>query len=95
MNKRYRDTVPTREARSNKVVSMEEFRSTLEGYRPELQYSQLQPRNIDADTLVRKSEGQLMQTFQAKSLMGAALDQIQIDQNLKKTRARPSCAPQM
>ena len=43
---------------------MEEFRQTLEGYRPELQYSQLQPRNIDPDTLVRKSEGELMRTFQ-------------------------------
>ena len=58
---------------------MEEFRSTLEGYRPELQYSQLHPRDIDPDTLLRKSEGELMRTFQAKSLLGAALDQIQMD----------------
>ena len=77
---KYRNPVPTREARSNKVVPMEEFRQTLEGYRPELQYSQLQPRNIDPDTLVRKSEGELMRTFQAKSLLGATLDQIQIVQ---------------
>ena len=59
---------------------MEEFMSDLEGYRPELQYSQLQPRNIDPDSLQRKSEGELMRTFQAKSLMGAALDQIAMDQ---------------
>ena len=59
---------------------MDEFIQTLKGYRPELQYSQLQPRNIDSDTLVRKSEGELMRTFQAKSLLGASLDQIQIDQ---------------
>ena len=79
--KKYRDPVPTREAGSNKTVSLEEFHEDMEGYRPELQYSQLQPRNIDPDALRgRKSEGEIMETFQAKSLMGAALDQIAIDQ---------------
>ena len=79
--KKYRNPVPTREAGSNKTVSLEEFHEDMEGYRPELQYSQLQPRNIDPDALRgRKSEGEIMETFQAKSLMGAALDQIAIDQ---------------
>ena len=59
---------------------MEEFQADLEGYKSELQYSQLQPRNIDPDSLQRKSEGDIMRTFQAKSLMGAALDQISMDQ---------------
>ena len=62
--KKYRNPVPTREAGSNKTVSLEEFHEDMEGYRPELQYSQLQPRNIDPDTLHRKSEGGLMETFQ-------------------------------
>ena len=78
--KKYRDNVPTREARSNKIVPMEEFRANLKGYQPELQCDQLQPRNIDPNSLQRKSEGDIMRTFQPKSLMSAALDQLSIDQ---------------
>ena len=59
---------------------MYEFKQDIEGYRSELQYSQLQPRNIDPDTIQRKSEGELMRTFEAKSLMGASLDQLAMDQ---------------
>ena len=80
MQKLYTNPHPTREPGSNKIVPEEEFRNDLKGYHPELQYSQLQPRNIDPDTLVRKSEGELMRTFQAKSLLGASLDLIQLDQ---------------
>ena len=49
---------------------MEEYKQDIEGYRSELQYSQLQPRNIDPDTILWKSEGELMRTFEAKNLMG-------------------------
>ena len=59
---------------------MEEFQQDLEGYRPELQYSQLQPRNEDPDTIVRNSEGELMKTFEAKSLLSASMDQLALDQ---------------
>ena len=55
MQKRYTDPHPTREPRSNKVVPMEEFRQDMEGYRPELQYSQLQPRGIDPDVILRNA----------------------------------------
>ena len=79
MLKLYTNPHITREPRSNKVPP-EEFAQDVEGYRAELQYSQLQPRNIDPDTLVRKSEGELMRTFGAKSLLGASLDQLAIDQ---------------
>ena len=80
MLKQYKNPHPTREPGSNKIVPDEEFQSNLKGYHPELQYSQLQPRNIDPDTIVRKSEGELMRTFQAKSLLSAALDQLAVDQ---------------
>ena len=79
MLKLYTNPHPTREPRSNKVVPMEEFRQTLEGYRPELKYSQLQPRNVDTDLILRKSEGELMTTFAAKNLMGASLDQLAME----------------
>ena len=80
MQKLYTNPHPTREARSNKVVPMEEFQQDLEGYRPELQYSQLQPRGVDPDTIVRKSDGELMKTFEAKSLLSASMDQLALDQ---------------
>ena len=48
---------------------MDEFKQDIEGYRPE----QLQPRNIDPDVILRKSEGELMRSFAAKNLMGASL----------------------
>ena len=80
MLKQYMNPHPTREPRSNKVVPMSEFKQDIEGYRSELQYSQLQPRNFDPDTILRKSEGELMRTFEAKSLMGASLDQLAMDQ---------------
>ena len=80
MQKLYSNPHPTREPRSNKVVPMEEFQQDLEGYRPELQYSQLQPRGVDPDTIVRKSEGELMRTFEAKSLLSASMDQLALDQ---------------
>ena len=80
MIKHYANPHPTREPRSNKVVPVEEFQEDVEGYRPELQYSQLQPRGIDPDTLLRKSEGEMMRTFEAKSLLSASLDQLAIDQ---------------
>ena len=80
MLKQYKNPHPTREPGSNKIVPDEEFQSNLKGYHPELQYSQLQPRNIDPDTIVRKSEGELMKTFEAKSLLSAALDQLAVDQ---------------
>ena len=80
MQKRYTDPHPPREPRRNKVVPMEEFRQDMEGYRPELQYSQLQPRGIDPDVILRKSEGQLMRTFEANNLVGSALDELAVDQ---------------
>ena len=80
MLKQYRNPHPTREPGSNKIVPDEEFQSDLKGYHPELQYSQLQPRDIDPDTIVRKSEGELMKTFEAKSLLSAAMDQLAVDQ---------------
>ena len=80
MLKQYRNPHPTREPGSNKIVPDEEFQSDLKGYHPELQYSQLQPRDIDPDTIVRKSEGELMKTFEAKSLLSASLDQLAVDQ---------------
>ena len=80
MLKQYKNPHATREPGSNKIVPDEEFQSNLKGYHPELQYSQLQPRNIDPDTIVRKSEGELMKTFEAKSLLSAAMDQLAVDQ---------------
>ena len=80
MLKQYKNPHPTREPGSNKIVPDEEFQSDLKGYHPELQYSQLQPRDIDPDTIVRKSEGELMKTFEAKSLLSAAMDQLAVDQ---------------
>ena len=84
MQKLYTNPHPTREPGSNKIVPDEEFQSDLKGYHPELQYSQLQPRDIDPDTIVRKSEGELMKTFEAKSLLSASLDIFVVDNAVVK-----------
>ena len=75
----YTNPAPTREPGAV-PVPIEDLALQAGNYRVDLQYDQLQPRDIDPSAIVRKSEGQLMETFQAKSLLSAALDQLAIDQ---------------
>ena len=71
----YTNPAPTREPGAVSVP-IEDLALQAGGYRVELQYEQLMPRDIDPSAIVRKSQGQLMETFQAKSLLSAALDQL-------------------
>ena len=75
----YTNPAPTREPGAVSVP-IEDLALQAGNYRVDLQYDQLQPRDIDPSAILRKSEGQLMETFQAKSLLSAALDQLAIDQ---------------
>ena len=75
----YTNPAPTREPGAVSVP-IKDLALQAGNYRVDLQYDPLMPRDIDPSAILRKSEGQLMETFQAESLLSAALDQLAIDQ---------------
>ena len=79
MQKRYTNPAPSREPGAVPAPESE-LALQPDGYRVELQYDQLHPRDIDPSAIVRKSEGELMRTYEAKSLLSAAIDQLAMDQ---------------
>ena len=79
MQKRYTNPAPTREPGAVPVPESE-LALQPDGYRVELQFDQLHPRDIDPSAIVRKSEGELTRTYEAKSLLSAAIDQLAMDQ---------------
>ena len=94
MKKRYSSPAPTREPGAVSVP-LKDLQTYPDGYCVELQYDQLHPRDIDPSAILRKSEGQLMETFEARSLMSAALDQLALDQIRQEQSAlgNATCTP--